>query len=223
MRRILFITFVMLMISACMDSKTNTEAFPTQTLSPSATSTPVPSSLILADFPLAIGTTWKYSAEISNQNPAEGAQVVKWSGSITVEVVETNVNSDGDIFFTLHQELEPRPSQAIWRKPDTYYYTLSGDGVFQDRAKIYQFPVSDNASWYLRSDFSFNRWYAKYIGNVEVPYGKFEGCYVFDIDTNTDAALETFCSGVGFVKHEYVHHSGLRHEKFVLISYKPSQ
>lgn len=223
MRRILFITFVMLMISACVDSNTNAETFPTQTLSPSSTPTPVPTSLILADFPLTIGTTWKYSAEISKQSPVEGAQLDKWSGIITIDVVQEIVQSDGKIVFTLHQELEPAPSKDIWRQPDNYEYILSGDGIFRDRAKIYQFPVSDNASWYLRSDFSYNRWYAKYLENVEVPYGKFEGCYVFFIDTNTDIAYETFCSGIGFVKHEYVHHSGLRHEKFVLVEYKPSQ
>jgi hypothetical protein len=223
MRRILLFILVMIVISACVDSTKNVDIFPTQTLSPDITSTPVPSSLILADFPLAIGTIWKYSAEISTRSPVEGSQVKKWSGFITVEVVEKNINPDGKIIFTLHQKLEPAPSPEIWKEPDTYDYTISGDGIFRDRAKVYQFPVSNGASWHLRTDFSFNRWFANYIGNVEVPYGKLEGCYTFDIDTNTDAAFETFCPGIGFVKHDYVHHSGLRHENFLLISYKPSQ
>ena len=61
---------------------------PTLTLALPPSPTPVPPTLILADFPLSVGANWKYSAELSYQDPKDYAKQITWSGFIMDKVVD---------------------------------------------------------------------------------------------------------------------------------------
>jgi hypothetical protein len=184
--------------------------------------TPVPSSLILVDFPLSMGATWQYSAEISYEDPNDYTRVDKWSGSITDQVVAKNTASDGRIIFTLHENMDPAPPKDVWRQSADYSYTISGNGIFKGNIKIYQWPLSNNLSWDAFGDYGYFM-DASYVGNVDTPYRKLEGCYVFVLATLPDTSNDTFCPGIGFVEHSYTHNGTRQEEHFTLISYEPGQ
>lgn len=196
------------------------EVSETSLLSPSAT--PVPLSLILTDFPLALGTTWIYSAEISYQDPDDYMKLLTWNGTVTDKVIDKKNEPDGKIVFTVQEDLEPKPPQDVWRQSRTFEYTVSGDGVFEGIMKIYQYPLEDNQRWRSFSDFGYET-IAYRVGEVTTPYGNFDNCYTFIIATNPDTSIEIFCTGIGFVEHSYRHHGTPQVEKFVLSSFTLGQ
>ena len=192
------------------------------TTTPTPALTPVPPALILADFPLALGATWKYAAEFSYQNPSDFSKLVTWSGSVTDKVVKVEIQPDGRIVFTIREDLEPIPPQGVWRQSRTVDYTLSGDGIFEAGLKIYQWPLSDKLTWTAIADSGYEI-NVEYIGSVHVPYGEMNSCYVFSLFTNPDDTHDTFCPGIGFVEHSYRHHGTPQDERFTLISYEPGR
>jgi hypothetical protein len=195
---------------------------PTYTLSPVPSMTPSTLLSIMADFPLSPGATWKYAAEISYPDPANPSQVATWSGFITDKVTGQKTTPDGSLIFTIQQDLEPTPPQEVWRQSSTIEYTLTGDGVYDGRRKIYQWPLSDHSTWKAFADIEYlvN---SDYLGDVETPYGKLSGCYGFLLATNPDTSIDTFCPGIGFVEHSYQHHGTPQFEHYVLVSYTPGQ
>ena len=242
MSRILFFTFVMIMISACIDSNRSAIVFPTKTLLPlptispiltftatpskaslpPPTLTPVPPSLILDDFPLAVGATWKYSAKISFQDPKDYEKMAAWTGIITDKVIDRKSTAEGKIVFSLEENLEPTPPPDVWRHSRTYEYTIKDDGIFEGLGKIYQWPLSNNLSWKWTPDFEYytNATSAK---NIEIPYGKLNGCYLLLTVTNPDVSENVFCPKIGFVAHYYKHFGTLQNESIELISYEAGQ
>jgi hypothetical protein len=241
-----FIIFAVLtfLLSACIASGRDTGSLPasatvpasspaispggTSTIAPTAVSTLtpyptlVPPSLILADFPLSVGARWKYSEEISYQDPKDYNKLVSWSGFIMDKVVDKKTTPDGGIVFTLQEDLQPPSPDGVWRQSGTLEYTVSGDGVFKDDRKIYQWPLSDNMSWKAFSDFGYDT-VASYSESVSTPYGELKGCYTFLTVTNPDTAFDTFCPKIGFVEHSYSHHGTPQVEHFMLVSYQPGQ
>jgi hypothetical protein len=242
MRRIIFSASVIIMLSACVGTNRDIQVLPSLTIVPSSThaevatsiikasetplpspsSTPVPLSLILADFPLALGTTWVYSAEISYQDPNDYMKLLTWTGTITDKVVDKKVESDGKMIFTVQEDLEPKPPKDVWRQSRTFEYIIVGDGVFEGAMKVYQYPLKDNLTWRAFADFEYDM-NAYYVGEVITPYGKLDNCYSLLIATNPDTSIEIFCAGVGFVEHSYRHHGTPQDEKFVLSSFTLGQ
>jgi hypothetical protein len=242
--RFLILAVLMVLLSACIAAGRNTGSLPASAtipalspgISPGDTSTiaitttvtstpsltPVPPSVILADFPLSVGATWKYSAEISYQDPIDYSKLVTWSGFITDKVVDREMTPDGKIVFTLHEDLKPTPPQDVWRQPGTYEYTIAGNGIFEDGIKIYLWPLSDHLVWKEYSDYGYDT-HAKYTGIVSTPYGDLKGCYTFILQTNPDTSFDTFCPKIGFVEHSYIHHGTPQVEHFMLVSYQPGQ
>ena len=230
----------MIALSACAPGSNNTKASPTPTLMPrptptplsiptgtplvTQTPTPVPSSLILTDFPLAAGTTWKYAAQISFQDPKDYEKMDQWTGIVTDRVVERKAMADGTIVFTLKETLEPTPPQDVWRQASTYDYTIKGDGIYKynGRAKIFQYPLSNNLSWEWEPGFGYST-YVGSVGDYQTPYGKLGNCYSFTTPTNPDVTQDTFCRGIGFAAHHYEHHGTPQVEDFELVSYEPGQ
>ena len=232
------------LLSACAQPSRTAESFPTltrimtalpttiirsaSTISPTetpilpASPTSVPPALILADFPLSLGASWKYSAEITYQGPNDYTKDVTWSGFITDEVIDQKTTPGEKIVFTLKEDLEPTPPQDVWRQSRTYEYTVSGNGIFEGKMKIYQWPLSDRLIWKSIPDFGYDM-NADYVGDVETPYGTLKGCYEFRIVTNPDTSIDTFCPRVGFVNHSYMHHGTPQIEHFVLVAYKSGQ
>jgi hypothetical protein len=190
---------------------------PKQTPALPPSPTPVPPELILADFPLSQGATWYYTAEISYQNP-----LVTWSGRYILSVIDEETTPDGRIIFTLQDELEPTPPQGVWRQPQTYEYIISGDGIFRGETKIFQWPLSDMLMWETMPGTNQGI-VARYIGDVDTPYGMLTGCYNLTFTTNPDTSIKTFCPGVGYVEHSYNHHGTPQIEHFLLIDYVPGQ
>lgn len=215
MRRIFIIPSVAVLLLACSISGKSTA-----TPVPTPTSTPSPS--ILSEFPLALGATWKYSAEISYQSPITYTQVATWTGVITQKVIDQKTTSDGKLIFTLQENLEPTPPEGVWRRSRTLKYTVWGDGVFEGSLKIYQWPLSDGLSWKDNPDFGYDL-RAEYVGDVDTPYGKLKGCYRWQIRTNPDTSLWTFCPGIGFAEYIYQHHGTRQIEHDALMFYAAGQ
>jgi hypothetical protein len=242
MRHFVFFVLVTVIISACGEINRNAEILPSPTVVPSSTmpsrltmtvaltetslpspsSTPVSSSLILTEFPLAIGAVWKYSAEISYADPGDYGKVIKWNGFVIDKVVDKEITPNGKIIFTVQEDFEPEPPQEIWRQPTTFKYIVSGNGVFKGNMKIYQWPLENDTQWKISHEFVYDL-VAQSVGEINTPYGNFDNCYTFLIRTGPDTSIETFCPGIGFVMHTYTHHGTPQDEEFVLSSFIPGQ
>lgn len=240
--RLFAVSSILVLLSACVAKNQSTLPAPTEAnlpgiesaqqgtiaVSPTITFSPVlsltPSTLlsIMADFPISPGTAWKYAAEISYPDPANPSQVATWSGFIMDKVTGQKTMPDGSLIFTIQQDLEPTPPQEVWRQSSTIEYTLTGDGVYDGRRKIYQWPLSDHSTWkaFADTEYLVN---SDYLGDVETPYGKLTGCYGFLLATNPDTSIDTFCPGIGFVEHSYQHHGTPQFEHYVLVSYTPGR
>jgi hypothetical protein len=169
-----------------------------------------------------VSATWQYSAEISFEDSNDNTRVGTWSGFITDQVIAKNVALDGSIIFTVNENLDPAAPQDVWRQSGTYSYAVSGDGIFKGGIKIYQWPLSDNLSWEALGDLGYSM-DASYVGNVDTPYRKLNGCYVFILATLPDTSIDTFCPGIGFVEHSYTHNGTRQEEHFTLLSYVPGR
>src|SRR5664279_5048388 len=110
MQRFFILSIMVVLLCACAQSSSTSESFPistriitalptikirsTSTITPTETSglsaspTSLPPALILADFPLSLGASWKYSAEITYQDPHDYTKDVTWSGFITDKVID---------------------------------------------------------------------------------------------------------------------------------------
>jgi hypothetical protein len=190
----------------------------TSPFSPSPT--PVPPKLILSDYPLKINAIWKYSAEISYQDPNNEARIVTWSGYISDKVVDKKATLDGGMIFTLQEVLEPTPPREVWRTSSTKEYTIMGDGIFEGNIKIFQWPLSNKLTWKVSPNLDLYI-VANYIGQINTSYGELNGCYSLIFATNPDTTIDTFCPSIGFVKHSYMHHGTVQIEDFDLLYYDP--
>lgn len=233
-RWVVIFIFVAFTLSACVTSNPTTDVLPSSTAFqfPTGTQksaskvipseTPSPNSQIFADFPLVKGTIWKYSAEISYQDPNDYSKLVTWTGLIIDKVIDKKITPDGKIIFIVQEDFEPLPPKDVWRQPRTFEYMVSGNSVFEGSMKIYQWPLEDNMKWKTFSDFEYEM-IAQHVGEVNTPFRKLNNCFVFIIATNPDTSMETFCTGIGFVKHSYRHHGTPQNEKFVLSAFTLGQ
>jgi putative hemolysin len=188
---------------------------------PTATETPSEKSAALpAAFPLAVGASWKYSAEISYQDPADATRLVTWTGFITDTVTASSTAPDGSMVFTLQEDMQPLPPQQVWRQPRAFEYTVSTDAVLDGERKILQFPLADGSQWEWMPAGGYQV-SASFMGNVSTPYGELEGCYSILLVTNPDTTQDTFCPGTGFAAHSYQHHGTPQNETLILVSYTP--
>lgn len=224
MRQLITFAIIAVLPSACVPSSQKTGILPT--FPPSLTTAPpllsqasVPSKPIFTDFPLSAGTIWKYSGEITYQNPNDQTQTETWSGFITDTVVEQNTMLDGRLLFTYQENMEPTTPEGVWRKPSMHKYTASEDGIFRDDIKIFQWPLSDNLTWEAIPGTMYDM-NVNYIGEVDTPYGSLKGCYTLLLATLPDSTLDTFCPSIGFVEHKYQHNGDRQDEHFVLVSYE---
>ncbi len=183
----------------------------------------MPESLIFADYPLALGATWIYSATIDYQKPNTFDQVISWRGLITDTIIDEYTTFGGNIVFTLQEDMNPPIElQGVHRQPATYAYVVSGDGIYKDGIKIYQWPLSDHVSWEAIPGLGYEM-EVNFIGNIDTLYGELKGCYQFFLVTNPDSTVDTFCPGIGFVDHYYQHHGTVQIENFVLVDYRPGK
>jgi hypothetical protein len=106
----------------------------TSTISPSPTS--VPPTVILSDYPFAINAIWKYSAEISYQNPTDSEKMVTWTGYVIDKVVTQRTAPDGGIVFRVQEDLEPIPPREVWRTASTKEYSILEDGILEEGKNI---------------------------------------------------------------------------------------
>jgi len=240
MRHFVSLIFILIVLSACGEMNRTTLLSPTASLpstqkpsvlptivsseTPALTpfSTLVPSSLILAEFPLEIGTIWEYEAEISYQDPNDYVELLTWTGTVTDRVLDKRAEPDGKIVFTVQEDLEPTPPQSVWRQSRMFEYTISGDGIYDGGMKVFQYPLEDNQSWQVFAGFEYEMT-TQYIGKVIIPYGELDNCYNFFVVTGPDTSIKTFCTGIGFVEYFYTHHGTPQDEKFVLSSFNPGE
>jgi hypothetical protein len=239
MRRILYPLFLVLLLSACIGMKPIPVPAPTRTLTPTPALvqginptiwpitdfpplTPVPLSLILTDFPLAVGATWQYSAEISYEDPNDPTKALTWTGIVVDRVMDKRIETNESLVFTVQEDMDPRPPEGVWRQPLTFEYRVSGYGVFKNTLKVYQYPLQDQLSWPAFEGTGYEVT-VQVLGEVYTPYGTFDSCYSLMLATNPDTTMDTFCLGMGFVEHAYIHHGTLQEEKFVLSAYTPGQ
>lgn len=187
-------------------------------------STPVPLSIILADFPLAVGTTWKYSAEISYQESKDYMKLLKWTGTITYVVVDKKIEQDGKVVFRVQQNLEPKPLEPlVWvLEWEFFNYTIERSVVIEGNRKIYQYPLEDNVRWYAVDGFN-DETIVQSVESVNTPYGRLDNCYMLSTTSNSDTLIDVFCKGIGFVKHSYTHHGTPQDAKFILSSFTLGQ
>jgi len=230
MRRLIIPLLLLLLLSACIGRQpipvpaSLSTVTPTLAPSPAAPSSPSPVSLsqILVDFPLAVGATWEYSAEITYEDPNAPAKLLTWTGLVVDRVLEKRTEADGRIVFTVQEDMNPVPPEGVWRKPGTFEYTVSGDGVYKKTMKVYQYPLQDMLSWPAFGDPGYEVT-VQVLGEVYTPYGTFDSCYRLILATNPDTTVDTFCAGMGFVEHSYSHHGTPQEEKFVLTAFTLGQ
>jgi len=243
MRHFLLFLLVAVMLSACTGMSTATATLaplqpvtqettatvtPTKMPSPMPYLTPVPPSLILADFPLAIGATWVYSAKISYTDSNDYTKLLTWAGSITDKVIDKTITDDGKIIFTVQEDLRPIPPQNVWRQARMFMYTVKENGVFEgemnvDRIKVYQWPIENSSSWQAFTDYPEYETWVEHSPEIDTPYKNFNDCYTFTLITRPDTTQDTFCPGIGFVRHLYSHHGTTQDEDFELTSFTPGQ
>ena len=210
--------------SPTLTRETTATITPTDTPSPTPSLTPVPPSLILADFPLAVGAAWVYSAKISYQDPNDYMKLVTWTGTITDKVIDKTTSDDGSIVFTIQEDMRPTPPSDVWRQPRTFTYIVMGDGIFEwGKQKVYQWPIETASEWQTSIDFPGYETWAGRTTEVDTPYKKLDNCYMFTLFTGPDTTKDTFCRGIGFVKHFYSHHGTPQDEDFVLTSFTPGR
>lgn len=192
-----------------------TELPPTPSPSPTPTQTPV-------EFPLAVGATWTYAAEIAYQDPNDANQLVTWTGKVIDTVVTEQTLPDG-ILYTLQETLDPAPPEGIWRQGRTFDYRVTETGVFESgQTLLIQWPLSDGLSWQIAPDIAYFR-NVTYVESVQTPYGEFKGCYQISLTTNPDSSYYVFCAGIGFVEYSYQHHGTPQIEHFLLEAFTPGQ
>jgi hypothetical protein len=238
----LSLAFIVFVSSACIASRQHTEVMTSTNVSQSPTPTPkaeptvisaemplplpymtpVPPTIILAEFPLAVGASWNYSAEISYMDPNDKEKLTSWTGFVIDTITEKKEAVDGSLIFSMKEELVPKPPIDVWRQPSTFEYSVSGNGVLEYGSKIYQWPLSNRLRWKWDANFGYEK-EAVYQEKVDTPYGQIKGCYVIFLFTNPDISIDTFCPKIGFVEHSYKHHGTPQNEHFVLVSYTPGK
>ncbi len=175
---------------------------------------------LLSDFPLELGATWKYAAEISYQDPEDSTRLATWTGIITDKVIDKKVVSDEKITFTIEETLEPTPPQGVWRVSNLHEYVVEGNGVYyHGNAKIYQYPLSDNLSWTVFQDAKLPL-SVRYIGDVTTLYGTLRECHLLTIFSKAEIKEDVFCSGFGFVASSYRSFNGVQTDSLELISFE---
>lgn len=195
---------------------------PTQTHVPVSpqTNTPSLSSSILTDFPLAENAAWKYSAEISYQDPEKVGEIQTWTGIITDKVIGMEELPDGRLVYEIQETIEPLPPGSVWRQPGTFEYILSEHQIYKGDREIYQWPLSDGLSWEYIPGYLTK---VEYIGSVKSQNLDLQDCYTFSIITNADTTIDTFCSQIGFVEQFYRHHGTTQDEHFILQEFIPGE
>jgi len=179
------------------------------------------SSALLDDFPLELGATWKYAANISYQDTKDSYTLATWTGIITDKVVDKKVVSSEKIIFTIEETLEPNPPQGVWRVSSSYEYVVEGNGVYYEgnSAKIYQYPLSDNLSWAVFQDSKLPL-RVQYIGDGTTLYGTLHECYLLSIFSKIYIKEDVFCSGYGFVESNFRSFNGVQTDVLELISFE---
>lgn len=240
--KILCCALIILALAGCAKPADNPEILPSlqpqpsPTSPPTETSTAVPtftavltpadsvdfSTQILADFPLSVGATWEYSAEIDYMDRANPPGLIKWTGVITDTVLDRQVSPEGNLIFIVQEEMQPLPPAEVWRQPGAFEYILSGDGVYKYGLKIYQWPLTNKTSWKAFADFDYEI-AAQPLREIEIPLGNLDHCFELTLVTNPDTTIDTFCPGIGIVKHTYWHHGEPQIENFLLTAYTPGQ
>jgi hypothetical protein len=238
MRKIIIALLLVNLLTACIPGSSEGVDLPKITMSPANKSTQSPSvtppqtnvpvssqtgtaslyEFILADFPLAVNATWKYSAEITYQDPEKVGEIETWTGIITDRAIENEKLSDGRQVFRIEETTEPLPPEAVWRQPGTFEYILSDDQVYKGDRKIYQWPLSDRLTWEYIPGYLAE---VDYIGVVKSGNFNWQNCSMISIITNADTTIDTFCSQVGFVEHFYKHHGTTQDEHFILQEFIP--
>jgi hypothetical protein len=180
----------------------------------------VPASAILADFPLAVGTTWAYSVEVTfleSFTDSGTARYGYWNGTV-VHTITEEVSVDGLRAFTVTVEAKPAPPDGTWIESGEFQYLLAPDGVMEHGTKIYQWPLADGTSWRAWPDFDYE-WQVAASDAVYTPFRTFRGCYRFALITGPDSTIKTFCPGVGFVQWDYWHHPPSPYQRWSLLSF----
>jgi hypothetical protein len=184
-----------------------------ETPTPGVTPSKMSPALTAADFPLAAGAIWTYSAEISYQDPnGDLGQLVTWTGTVTQTITGEETQPDGSVVYTVQEEMQPAPPQQVWRQPHSFTYATAGDQVLKEGSPLF-----------LQVEGPGARSFATFVGSVETPYGVVDGCYALAQVTNPDRVIETFCPGVGFVKYEYHHNGAAQDERLLLLSFQPGK
>jgi hypothetical protein len=168
-----------------------------------------------------MGAVWKYNAVISYADANDNTKLIQWTGIITDRVIK-KAETGGKTVYTVQKDMEPAPPGGVWRQPGPFEYTVSGNEIFKDSIKIYQYPLGDNQSWQASPD-TIYKVTSQHVGEVDTPYGKLNNCYTLTYATNPDTTVETFCPGTGIVRHTYEHHGSSQSEKFELFSFTPGK
>ena len=196
---------------------------PDRVITPAFTDTIVPTlannSVVLADFPLAVNAVWKYTVEISYQRAGTTDQIDQWAGEVTRKVIGEGQTADGKTIFTAQVEMDPPIPAEVWTQPRSETYILDNDGIIRDGIRLYQWPLSDGASWKAWPDAEYV-WNVKLEKTVDTSYRSFEDCFLLVLNTNPDTTMDTLCPGVGVVMHDYLHHGTPQTEHWELIDFQ---
>lgn len=242
MRQTLLIILIPLLLASCGGINQNTTGMPESTNIPIPTigqdnnpssapivtsnsiftPTPDSSAKVLTDFPLAVGATWIYSADISYQASNDPSEMNTWTGVITDKIIDKQTLQDGQIVFIVQESMEPPPPTEVWRQPDLFTYTVLGNMVYKNDLKIFEWPIVDEMHWAAFTGLEYEV-LVKQTGEVDTLSGIYNDCYNLVLATTPDTTTDTFCQGIGFVKHSYQHHGTRQIENLTLASFSPGE
>ena len=224
--RIIFSILVIFALAGCIGL--TGEFAPSPTSAPDREVTPVSAhtaestqdgnSAALADYPLAVHSLWTYAAEISYQRPGTTDQIDRWAGLVTRTVTGEERSVDGRTTFTTQLEMDPPIPAEVWSQPQSETYVLENGVIMRDGIRLYQWPLSDGASWKAWPDAEYT-WHVSAQTTVDTPYRIFDDCYLVVLNTNPDTTADTLCPGVGLVMHDYMHHGTPQTEHWELIEF----
>ncbi len=213
--RMLFVAYIVLLISITFGLGTCTSTTPTPGIVARTTAS--------GGFPFPVGTTWVYSRVEYQQVIGDPTQLITATRLFTDTVTRIEGSAPSLSFLEERtvSSIHAPPNSSDWMllNPWINRYLIRGNQIFETRSAnhledllLYDFPLETNKRWCVQplqpanaSDCYEMGWReAQRRASYATPVGQFDECYQI-LDPFYTGGAEWFCDGVGVVAHKYDH------------------
>lgn len=231
--RTVWIHFIVVCLSACGIPQMS-EVFPTSKLptdQPHATPATISEMNPINDFPLTIGSYWKYSYMEYREDQKE-------SGFVSVTVMDNQ--RIGSFFLAqlkVEQSFAPQMvpiglgggANEFWYVIDerghVYYLSdLPNVDMIERSTLAYVFPLGDPDCWFRSADlwnaFDENCTFSEGPQEYETPAGRFSDCFWIVTPYLSGNVQDWICNGIGYVGAKYDHYGSPFGYETTLLEYK---